>query len=297
MQRGSWSFFAFLLLSARLWTADTVATPVATPPAGTYTDVVAVALSTSTPDAIIRFTLNGATPTSSSPVYTGPITVAKTSTTIMARAWRSGITTSATRTASYTLKCAAPEFSPPAGTYAVGQVVTLSTATSDALVRYTDDGADPTGASAVAGGPIGLTQNVTLKAKAYRSGFASSAIVSAAYKIRMVPPVIEPAAGTYARYVFVTASHLMPGTALRYTVNGSPPTASSPQIGAGFTLKQSATVNVVGFHPDFAPTAPRSRSRQRLRTRPGSAREKPHSYCQSPFRSKFAIRTRLGRRW
>jgi hypothetical protein len=256
MLRGLWTVFAFLILSTEILATETVSTPTANPPAGTYADVVAVTLSTSTPDAIVRFTVNGTTPTSSSPVYTAPITVGKTNTTIIARAWRSGFATSASRTSSYTLKCAAPEFSPPAGTYAAGQVVTLSTATPDALVRYTDDGADPTGTSAVADGPIVLPQNVTLKARTYRTGFASSAIVGAVYKIQTVPPVIEPAAGAYARYVFVTASHPAPGMALRYTVNGSLPTTSSPKIGEGFTLRQNAIVTVVGFHPDFAPTEP-----------------------------------------
>ena len=57
-----------------------VATPTFSPAAGTYTGSVTVTISTATSGATIRYTTDGSTPTISSPIYTGPITVSQTTT-------------------------------------------------------------------------------------------------------------------------------------------------------------------------------------------------------------------------
>jgi hypothetical protein len=56
------------------------ATPTFSPAAGTYTSEQTVTISTSTTGATIHYTTNGTTPTTSSPVYAGPITVSSTET-------------------------------------------------------------------------------------------------------------------------------------------------------------------------------------------------------------------------
>ena len=52
---------------------------------------------------------------------------------------------SAVATGVYTIigTCAAPTFSPAAGTYSSAQTVTISTTTSGATIRYTTDGSTP----------------------------------------------------------------------------------------------------------------------------------------------------------
>src|SRR5439155_1126483 len=79
-----------------------VATPTFSPAAGTYTSSVIVTISDSTAGAAIHYTTDGSTPTTSSPVYTGSITVAQT-TTIKAMATAGGMANSAVASATYTI--------------------------------------------------------------------------------------------------------------------------------------------------------------------------------------------------
>lgn len=72
------------------------ATPVATPAGGTYSSAQSVTLASSTSGASIYYTDDGSTPTSSSTLYSGAITVpASATTTIKAIATASGYTDSA----------------------------------------------------------------------------------------------------------------------------------------------------------------------------------------------------------
>ena len=77
--------------------------PQFSPAGGTYTTTQAVTISDSTSGAVIYYTTNGSTPTTSSTKYTGPITVS-TNTVINAMATFSGLTNSNVASASYTIQ-------------------------------------------------------------------------------------------------------------------------------------------------------------------------------------------------
>ncbi len=79
-----------------------VATPALSLASGTYSSSQTVTISTSTAGAAIRFTTDGSTPTSSSPLYTGAITVS-TTTTIKVLGQKVGLSDSAVTTATYTI--------------------------------------------------------------------------------------------------------------------------------------------------------------------------------------------------
>ena len=79
-----------------------VATPSFTPAAGTYTSAQSVAMACATSGAQIYYTTDGSTPTVFSTAYTGPVSVAAT-TTLKAFAFKSGLTDSAVRTGVYTI--------------------------------------------------------------------------------------------------------------------------------------------------------------------------------------------------
>jgi hypothetical protein len=132
-----------------------VATPTFSPNGGTFTGSVSVSLSTTTTGATIRYTTNGSTPTSTSNVYSTPFALLST-TTLKARAFKTGMTDSGTATAVFTINHAPVVTSAAIATpnpALVGQSVSLSVAASDSegdalTTTWTlGDGTTRTGAS------------------------------------------------------------------------------------------------------------------------------------------------------
>jgi hypothetical protein len=122
------------------------ATPEISPGGGEFGSAVTVSITTGTLGATIYYTTNGATPSVSSPVYTGPFQLTS-SATVQAIAAAPGMTTSATASATF-----ASDRTPPAVTItspgngaAIGGITTVSATATDALgvtsVQFLVDGA------------------------------------------------------------------------------------------------------------------------------------------------------------
>lgn len=165
-----------------------VQAPIADKTSGTYNNSVSVSLSTSTSGASIYYTLDGTNPTSSSALYSSPITIS-TTTTLKAIAIKSGMTNSDIATATYSFKAATPAASPSGGTYTEPQSVTLASATTGASIYYTLDGSDPTISSTLYSSPISISTNTTLKAIAIKAGFTNSDIFNNEYKFITSIPI------------------------------------------------------------------------------------------------------------
>ncbi len=159
--------------------------PTFSPAAGTYATAQNVTISSATPSATIYYTLDGSTPTLGSPIYSGPVLVNVTE-TLNAIAISSVSTQSPVGSAAYTITTAAaatPTFSPPGGTYATSQSVSISCATSGSTIYYTTDGSTPTTSSTVYSGAITVSASETINAIATATGYVQSNVGSAAYAI------------------------------------------------------------------------------------------------------------------
>jgi hypothetical protein len=159
--------------------------------AGSYTSSQSVTISDSTSGATIYYTTNGTTPTTSSNVYSGPITV-NSSETLEAIATATGYSQSAVGSAAFTITppAATPTFSSAAGIYTSSQSVSILDTTSGATIYYTTDGTTPTTASVAYSGPITVSSTETINAIATAAGYSQSAVATAAYTI--TPPTGTP---------------------------------------------------------------------------------------------------------
>lgn len=144
----------------------------------------------------------------------------------------------------------APVFSPEGGTYKEAQTILINTeeTASDVYLIYSTDGTDPDVADASTfttySGTIAVNKsNTMLKARA-TDGKSMSEVVSAVYVIKPTAPVITPDGATYTGSQEVTIAQ-EEGLEIRYTTDGSEPTANSTNYEAAFSVTENVTVKAV----------------------------------------------------
>jgi hypothetical protein len=233
----------------------TVAVPAPTfsPAAGTYTTAQTVSISDTTVGTTIYYTTNGATPTTSSTVYTGPIPVNSTE-TLEAIAVETG-DSNAVGTAIYTIATVlpTPTFSVAAGTYTTSQTVAISDSTAGTTIYYTTNGTAPTTSSTKYTAAVTVGANETLEAIAVETSYTNSLAASAAYTIATVLPTstFSVAAGTYATSQTVAMSDSTAGTTIYYTTNGTAPTTSSTKYTGAVTVSATETLNAIAIETGY----------------------------------------------
>jgi LruC domain-containing protein len=159
-----------------------VAAPVFSPPGGIYYSEQPVVIHTTTDGAVIRYTTDGTIPSQTHGVVYSSGLIAATNCVIKAIASKSGMSDSEISSAQYLLTCAAPVYSPPAGSYERPQTVTITSATDGSLIRYTTDGTAPDNSnSLVYSGPVHINSGLTLKAMAFKAGFGNSEVTDGIY--------------------------------------------------------------------------------------------------------------------
>jgi hypothetical protein len=223
-----------------------------------------VIISDATANATIYYTTNGATPTTSSAIYTTAILVSSTE-TLQAMATASGYSTNAVAAAAYTITpapqpAATPTFSPVKGNYASAQFVIISDATAGATIYYTTNGATPTSSSTIYTTAILVSSSETLRAIAAASGYSISAVATAAYIIPLgilpaATPIFSPMAGTYTSAQSVTITDATPGATIYYTTNGDTPTTSSTIYTTAITVSSTETLQAMATASGYLTSA------------------------------------------
>lgn len=237
-----------------LWKAPTPTLSVA---AGTYNAVQTVTVNDALTDADLHYTLTGVDPTQSDPTVAvgGTVTIDGTE-TLKVAGWKTGYARSNIAQAAYLLTPVTPVFSPVAGTYTTAQNVSITTATGQTEIHYTTDGSTPTSTSTLYSGPVSVGTTTTLKAIAIRTSWTDSAVASGTFTMNFgttPTPTISPDPGTYTSTVAVTIT--LPGATIRYTTDGSDPTAASPLYSTPIVLTTSTTVKARAWLPDYGASA------------------------------------------
>jgi alpha-tubulin suppressor-like RCC1 family protein len=220
-----------------------------TPVAGNYTGPQTLTLASVTPGATIYYRSDGIEPTTTdSALPSGGGVEIEENATLLAIAL--GPTTPVSRAvmASYTFGVATPTLSHATGTYSAELLVTASTTSPGATIRYTLDGTTPDESSPE--WPVGgLIVDVSkpVRAKAFRVGWTPSGTAVADYTLKVPTPTLSPAGGVFAAPVNVTASTPVTGVSLRYSTNGLVPTLFSPEVpGSGIPVEGPTRLNVIG---------------------------------------------------
>jgi len=183
---------------------------------------------------VSKFTVNNSDPTLASAALANPGSIALTQTggvfpTLKLRAAKppvsaarpsagavdttSGFKLGALTTSTYTwIQAATPVATPGSGALAYGSTVTLTCATSGALIYYTTDGSTPDNTDTLYSGPITISADTTVKAIAYKTGYKPSEVLTESYtQITLDPPVASPAAGSLPATTPIYLSHTQLG--------------------------------------------------------------------------------------
>ncbi|MGE0452528.1 MAG: chitobiase/beta-hexosaminidase C-terminal domain-containing protein [Vicinamibacteria bacterium] len=234
-----------------------VGQPLISPNGGTFLGQQVVALTSATGTASIRYTLNGEEPTADIGIpYAGPFTIADTA-TVSAVAVHPTRGTSTLSQVLLQRRAQAPLISSSA---ASGETAVLLVAEPGTTIRVTLDGSEPTLASPeYTGTPIVIGAAVTVRARAFRVGWAPSDVASETFGLdadRVSAPVILAPVRRAATAITVQIDSATPGAAIHYTLDGSVPDQGDPEVGpAGIVLvTRSAVLKARAFVDGLNPS-------------------------------------------
>lgn len=175
-----------------------------------------------TEGASIHYTLDGSIPTEESTLYTAPIRLT-TDCRIVAKGFKNRYIASDTVVFNYVYKDF--QLPTPTANFANKQL-TLTCSDPEARIHYTTRGATPSANATQYTAPIALTADCTVKFIAIRPNFNDSEIATFEFKVadyRVETPVVKHDLETMK----VTMVCGTEGAAIRYTTDGSVPTAST----------------------------------------------------------------------
>lgn len=130
--------------------------------------------------------------------------------------------------------------------------VRIGTTIAAGELRYTLDGSEPAADSPVFSAPVKLERTGTVKATVFRDGRQLGATVERRY-VKFPPPAprIAPKSGFFddAMDVTMESPKSEPGESIHYTLDGSKPTARSPEYAGPVRLDRTAQLRAVRITP------------------------------------------------
>ncbi|MFF2483324.1 chitobiase/beta-hexosaminidase C-terminal domain-containing protein [Paenibacillus sp. NPDC058071] len=256
------------------------AAPTFTPGTGTYLTAQEVTIASATPGAAIKYTTDGSTPTAASAVYVGPITVA-TSTTVKAISTKAGMADSSISTAVYTINASPVAVTiPVTGPYAqylemglaqadLDQKTTLKTqnTTVNHSLRYNVGTTVTIGVNYMVEQKQVLFKATTPNGNPIQGNPLTFTVqpnmaitVDITDPVAAATPVFAPAAGTYTSAQSVTITSSTEGAVIKYTTDGSTPTAASATYTGPINVAVTTTVKAIAIKAGLANSAVASAS-------------------------------------
>lgn len=220
-------------------------------PVYTFTNPV-ISFSTETQGAQIRYTLDGSIPSEESTLYSGSLRLTEDC-TVVARGFKENYEPSDTISFQYVYR----NFMLPTPTASFANLrLTLSCSDEEAQIHYTIDGSEPTASSTLYEAPLALTDDCTVKFIATRENFNDSEtgvfeFTKADYQV-MTPEIVYNQDNH-----MVTISCGTEGAEIRYTVDGTTPTATTGTVYTEpFTVIGNRTITAMGFRSDLFDSHP-----------------------------------------
>ncbi|WP_409343638.1 chitobiase/beta-hexosaminidase C-terminal domain-containing protein [Paenibacillus sp. MBLB4367] len=240
-------------------TPSVVKTPTASVSSGAVTVGTSVYLIDATQGATIYYTTDGNAPSTSSTVYSSPITITNAM-TIKAIAVKSGMVNSEVMSVSYTIiqeQVATPTANPSSGAVAAGTSVSLLNATEGATIYYTTDNSDPSPTNGtIYSSPITITNAMTIKAIAVKSGMVNSEVMSVSYTIiqeQVATPTANPSSGAVAAGTSVSLLNATEGATIYYTTDNSNPSPTNGTIySSPITITNAMTIKAIAVKSGMA---------------------------------------------
>jgi len=199
-----------------------------------------VGISTTTPEAVIHYTVDGTEPTEQSTVYTDSITVDHNCTVKAVAVRQNWFPSQVTSYAVDLFKVSSVTFAQN------GYIISLSTPTSDATIRYTLSNGEA--GEQTYSTPLTLTGDCTIEAYALREGYNNSdttQFVFTAADVTVAAPVI---ASNGAK---VGISTTTPEAVIYYTIDGTEPTAQSTVYTDSITVERNCTIKAIAMRQNW----------------------------------------------
>ena len=209
-------------------------------------------LSCTDADAEIHYTTDGNAPTSESALYSEPLTL-REDCTVRFFAIRENFNDSEAN--SYVFVYAEHQVATPVLNYdRENLLITISTATEGAEIRYTIDGSVPTAETGtIYTEPIAVVGNHTFTARAFLSTLFDSSAATYTVDDQTVPTPIASFADKH-----LTLSCSDPEARIHYTIDGSEPTPESALYSEPLALTEDCTVRFIGVRESFNDSEPDS---------------------------------------